>query len=410
MDGGYTVEERLEWRRWVTPKLLMTKPIHRWYVFPHSFTPELVYGLVDEWGLGPNDHVLDPFSGAGTTVLAAKERGIPATGYDLSPLAVLASRVKTTSYDPTDLEELWQTLRSAVERQSSKATLHYPAPVKEAIPEEALRRLDACVDAINQISMSEAERDFFRLALLGILPLYSRAARNGGWPRWSDKKIDASTVPMAFADRVALMLSDLRSVNLPEGNYWRVYCADARSLPVPDGTFTAVITSPPYPNRHDYTRVFGIELMFAFLDWNKTRDLRYQSFHSHPEARPVRCDTHGYRQPVRLERVISNLQTQSVDRRIVRMLEGYFLDMYICLKEMKRVCRPGARLAVVVGNVRYGGQDVLVDELTAEVGEQAGLVCERIVAVRYRGNSAQQMGKYGRSPSRESIVLFRVPL
>lgn len=406
----YTVEERLDWRWWVTPKFLLRQPIHRWYIFPHSFTAELVHQLLVEWNLGPNDHVLDPFAGAGTTLLAAKERGIPATGYDLSPLAVLASRVKTASYDPSRLEELWVTLQSSLGRLSLRSTRDYPELVKQAIPEEALRMLDACLAAIEHVSMSEAERDFFRLALLGIVPLYSRAVRTGGWLKWVQKAIDASTVPVTFANRVAMMLSDLRSVNLPQGNHWRAYLADARNLPAAAGTFSAVITSPPYPNRHDYTRVFGVELMFAFLDWNKTRELRYQSFHSHPEARPVRQDVQGYREPRRLGDVVSRLAAEGLDRRVIRMLHGYFLDMYICLREMRRVCKPGARIAVVVGNARYSGQDVLVDEFTAEVGEQAGLSCERIVAVRYRGNSAQQMGRFGRSPSRESVVFFRVPL
>ncbi len=89
------------------------------------------------------------------------------------------------------------------------------------------------------------------------------------------------------------------------------------------------------------------------------------------------------------------------------MLDGYFLDMYLSLRELRRVCRDGARLALVVGNAQYCGESILVDEMVAEVGEKAGLACEKLMAVRYRGNSAQQMGKFGRNPSRESVVVFR---
>ena len=92
--GTFVTEHRRDWRWWVTPKPLMEKPIHRWYVFPHSFTSELVHTLIEEWGLTPSDRILDPFVGAGTTLLAAREKGIPATGYDLLPLATLAARVK----------------------------------------------------------------------------------------------------------------------------------------------------------------------------------------------------------------------------------------------------------------------------------------------------------------------------
>ena len=88
------------------------------------------------------------------------------------------------------------------------------------------------------------------------------------------------------------------------------------------------------------------------------------------------------------------------------MLRGYFLDMCLCLCELARVGREGAKIALVVGNARYGGKAIVVDEFTAELGERAGLVCREIRAVRRRGNSAQQMGRYGRAASRESVVVF----
>ena len=84
----------------------------------------------------------------------------------------------------------------------------------------------------------------------------------------------------------------------------------------------------------------------------------------------------------------------------------YFLDMFLTLRESKRVCKKGARVAYVLGNAQYFGLPVPVDELTAEIGEQVGLTCTKVVAVRYRGNSAQQMGKYGRHAARESIIQF----
>ena len=198
------------------------------------------------------------------------------------------------------------------------------------------------------------------------------------------------------------MLSDVGDEVGSSCSGWKAEIADARALPDRDETYSAVITSPPYPNRHDYTRVFGVELMFDFLDWEGSRELRYQSFHSHPEARPRRPSADEYVPPELLEENIDHL----TDARLQRMLRGYFLDMYLCLREVARVSREGAKIAVVVGNARYGGKAILVDEFTAELGERAGLVCREIRAVRWRGNSAQQMGRYGRMASRESVVLF----
>ena len=246
-----------------------------------------------------------------------------------------------------------------------------------------------------------AERDFFKLALIALIPRFSYAAANGGWLRWLPKSLEEGPVVDAFKARVEMMLVDVREDG-SSCEHWAVRLNDARSLPDDDGSYTAVITSPPYPNRHDYTRVFGVELMFEFLDWERLRALRYQSFHSHPEARPERPSHDGYVSPKALDEIIPNVR----DKRIRRMLRGYFLDMYLCLREISRVCQLGARVAVVVGNARYVGKAIHVDEHTAELGELTGLSCEEIRAVRWRGNSAQQMGKYGRLASRESVVLF----
>jgi len=406
----FAVEERKDWRWWVTSKPLAGKPIHRWYVFPHSFASEIVHALVEDWGLTSNDHVLDPFVGAGTTLLAAKEKGIPATGYDLSPLAVLATRVKVANYPIARLRELWSRLQSGIDpAQWDGVARDYPDLVHKALPGRLLGAFDALDRAIADLNATEMERDFFRLALLSTIREYSRAVATGGWLRWVDRRRSAATIPAAFSKHVELMLEDVDAGPRCHSPSWRADQADARSLPDGGPTYTAVITSPPYPNRHDYTRVFGVELMFGFMDWEQTRQLRYQSLHSHPEARPQRPPVNGYHRPSRLARAVTTLRNREKDPRVLEMVEGYFLDLYLVLREVRRVCKNGAKVAFIVGNVHYRGLQIAVDELTAEIGEQAGLECEKLLVARFRGNSAQQMGRYGRRPSRESVVVFRRP-
>lgn len=406
--GAYTIEERLDWRRWVTPRPLEEKPVHRWYVFPHSFTSELVHALIAEWKLQTADKILDPFAGAGTTLLAAREKGISAAGYDLSPLATLAAQVKIEDYSVEELETAWCELdRKLKPRRWNGANRKYPELVRKALPGRLLSAFETVDKEIANLQASAAARNFFRLALLSLIPSFSRAVATGGWLKWVNSGKRADSLPRDFGQRVRLMLDDLRTTKLPNGGTWKVGIADARAIPESANAYAAVITSPPYPNRHDYTRVFGVELLFGFLDWNATRDLRYQSFHSHPEARPERPAYDGYSQPSALAAVLDHVRENARDRRVHRMIDGYFLDTFLSLREAKRLCRPGGRIAWVVGNAQYCGKALPVDELTAEIGEQAGLTCERLLVVRYRGNSSQQMGRFGRNPSRESIVVFR---
>ena len=349
---------------------------------------------------------MDPFVGAGTTILSAMERNIPAIGYDISPLSVFISRTKCAQYDPLVLASDWLAISDELERKRSVWNMQkdYPSLVRRSLPDGRLEEFDRISHCIDSICSSPMENNFFSLALLAVLSHHSQAVRDGGWLRWLHEGAPANTVTRSFKGRVEEMLSDLEHLG-ERGMRWRAEVANARSLPTRDGAFSAAITSPPYPNRHDYTRIFGIELMFHFVNWEDNRAIRRQSMRSHPEARPMLPELalDDYRAPSDLVKAAKHIG----DKRIQRMLVGYFEDMFLVLREMHRVCRTGAKIALVLGNVRYDGTCVAVDDLTAAVGEQAGLVCREIRTVRWRGNSAQQMGRYGRSASRESIVVFQ---
>ena len=399
----FVITQTEGWQRWVTPGPISQQAIHRWYVFPHSFTDDLVHALAEEWNLGGSDFVLDPFVGAGTTLVAAKQRQLPAHGYDLSPLAVFASNTKVASYSVPRLRTAWKQLRQGQKRIYEFGQVdHYPELVRDALADGRLETFHRLSEDISNLRCTCTERRFFLLALVSLIPRFSDAVAGGGWLRWENQGLGAERIPEAFSEQVELMMEDLGSVCAQSQHSWWAVRADARRLPAPGGGFSAVVTSPPYPNRHDYTRVFGVELMFAFLDWQQNRALRYQMFHSHPEARPTRPEVHGYVMPGDLRDYVDAIG----DKRISRMLEGYFVDMYLCLREVSRVCRPKAKIAFVVGNAQYDGEPLMVDELTAELGGRVGLVCSEIRIVRWRGNSAQQMGKFGRQASRESIVMF----
>lgn len=62
---------------------------------------------------------------------------------------------------------------------------------------------------------------------------------------------------------------------------------------------------------------------------------------------------------------------------------------------------------MVVDNVRFEGQLVPVDLVLSDIAERYGFLIDEIVVARYKGNSSQQMGRYGRIPVRESVTVWR---
>lgn len=93
---------------------------------------------------------------------------------------------------------------------------------------------------------------------------------------------------------------------------------------------------------------------------------------------------------------------------VIRMVDGYFTELGFIFAELFRVCKPGALVAFVNDNVRYGGEVIPVDFLSTNIAESFGFTPEKVYCLRQqKGNSSQQMAKYGRVALRKSITIWR---
>ena len=124
--------------------------------------------------------------------------------------------------------------------------------------------------------------------------------------------------------------------------------------------FSALITSPPYVNRYDYTRTYCLELCFGFVrDFAELRALRHSLLRSHIESQVAADERppHGA-----IAEVVDSLAGHALNNpRIPQMLTAYFTDMAEAIAVWSRVLGPGAQAAVVVDNVRFHGEHIPVD-------------------------------------------------
>ena len=398
---------RLDLRKAVTARELKEAPFHRWFYFPHSFSPSLLYEVLAFWNLPQGARFLDPYMGAGTTLVVARQLGLDAEGWDILPLSVLVSQVKSRTYEVQAIDQTFSQVMSAYDTGDVDVD-SLPDRLRKAFTLEELKTLMDLRRAIEQ--QAPPLKELFLVALLNTAHIYSRAIPDGGWFRWVKKENRPNLIPSSFAEHVRQMRQDVETdKSHRRSGKIRSRFGDSRFQTPQEEKVNAVITSPPYPNRHDYSRVFHIDLLMLGQTEAQITNLRRQSIRSHVEAKmpaEQQANQFDFRPPTSLVTALDALPA-GADLRIRSMLIGYFADMYASLVNIRRSLVEGGKVAFVVGNVRHAGIPILVDEILVDVARNIGFSHQASWVARLRGNSAQQMGRYGRVAARESVVLLQ---
>jgi DNA modification methylase len=393
-----------DYAKLVTPLQNLHLPVYRWFSFKHSFSRNLVIDLIKRLNLTSDDTVLDPFIGSGTTLLACKEMGINAIGLDLMPLSVFISNVKIGNYDKRIVEKHLQKI-DFPEKFVIKSE-KYSKDISKYFPKDNLRKAAYLKEYIDCID-DKATRDLLNLAFLSIMEEISYARKDGAFVRIVKDKVTKDPLK-AFNDKVLLYMHDIDFLNLlPVTQSYAKEC-DARDTGLEESSITSVITSPPYPNRHDYTRIYYLELVMGFYsDPSDIKKLRYSLIRSHVEARE-KYKTEDYTPPANLVNIVEKMKRIDLpNRNVIGLVEGYFKDMHIFLQEMKRILRPDGTISLVIGDSRYGGINVPAGELVIEIAKKVGFDMLENVVARDKGNSPQQMGKFGKTLSKESVIILK---
>lgn len=390
-----------------------TVPVLRLYRYKEAFAFRFVEEFVDRFGLTQEDTLFDPFCGMGTTLFVARQRGIPAVGVDRLPIAAFIARTLPLFFlvEPQALRETFETLKDRVATTEPADVASDVAIMQVAFPPEtllALRRWKGAIDAL-----PSPLQDIFLLLFFAILEPCSYTAKDGQFLRLKRDKHVADPTEMlqqkvAEAERDIVLLRQLWGERPAPPQ--AVYLADTRDLSGVrfERPPTALITSPPYANRYDYTRTYSLELCFHFVhNFEELKALRFGILRSHIESKVGAADRPSHPVIAEVVDILRRRGRALNNPRIPDMLTAYFVDMHKVIREWARVLARGAKVAMVVDNVRFDGEMVPVDLVLSEMAEQAGFRIEEIIVARYKGNSSQQMGRYGRVPVRESVVVWR---
>ena len=388
-------------------------PFLRIYRYKEAFAFNFVKDFLERFGADRDDYVFDPFSGLGTTLFASMLSGIPSIGNDRLPVAYFISKTLPLFLflKENEVKRMWESLEPDIEK-SEPADVAMDVPIMQtAFSEENLLLLRRLKSAINELPTPY--NDIFLLLFFSIIEECSFTSKDGQFLRLRrDKR--ASNPIKAMRRKVAQVEEDVRRIKFlyPDLPFSKeiipeVHSGDTRDLSSIEFRKkpTIIITSPPYVNRYDYTRTYSLELCFHFVkNFEELKAIRFGILRSHIESKVGKDETPPH--PA-IEEVIKLLSKKKLNNpKIPYMITAYFVDMQKVIEEWYNVLAQGAKVAMVVDNVRFEGEMIPVDLILSEMAEKIGFEIKEIIVARYKGNSSQQMKKYGRVPVRESIVIW----
>ena len=407
-------------------------PGFRWFKFKEGFSAALVrylLGFLDERG-----HLLDPFAGTGIAPITAARTGWQGTGIEILPVGVNVSNALLAA-PAID--------HSAFGRQAT-AFLEYVATApgapaedwfphlritEKAFPSDSEAKIAAARNWLRQADAAP-ETELLALAAMAALEDASWTSKDGQYLRWdhrSGRKLKArmekrQVLPYeaSLRNRIDIIAADLPTLaGRFEAEDVRIIessCYDA--LPkLPTDSVDAVITSPPYANRYDYTRTYALELAWLGYDNQGISALRQRLLSATVENRSKReqlatdhdaalalFDRHGAITEITDALESANQRGELPNPHVIRLVRNYFMEMSVVIAELSRVCRPGASVFMVNDNVQYHGEEVPVDLILSDLAEQCGFHTKAIwTLARGKGNASQQMGRFGRKELRKCV-------
>jgi hypothetical protein len=365
----------------------------------------LANDIADYFELGSDDYVLDPFSGVGTVPLCMKYRGIDACSIELNPYLFFVSTVKNRNY--RDLSTIAASFTRFI-GQFREAVRQLPGDANAYLRQQAefippiqhperwwsagnLMQLTCLRKLLLAFEANPIHSDLLKMAASSILVPVSNAKHNHVSLTFAKKPLPTVDVVDVLHRKLTEMIDDLRSVASLPCAETRVYSGNSKhaSAVLPkDCSVTAVITSPPYPNRFSYARETRPHLFFGGLvdnaaavgqletdaiggTWGKATSVLSQGID------PANSVVESLLAPY-----VGHIHAKG--QLMAHYVTKYFNNIYEHAGEISQVCRQRSRLAYVIGNSKFYDHPLPSDEILAGIFAHFGFTLDGIDRMRRR--------------------------
>lgn len=380
---------------------------HDLHPFPAKFPPQLPRKFIEHL-TESGEKVLDPMTGSGTTIVEAylaERRGV---GFDIDPLALLITSVKTGAID-VDLVTMHS---NRILKAANNAVSHNRSELLTALDKRWDKKTREFIDywfaletqlelqaLISQIQMIEHKsvRSFLELVYSSCI-----ITKSGGVsmafdlahtrPHKAKVVISGNGEIIVGGDlvddpspRVKLLTKRLRSPlvefhkrlkrslqSIDElGNHKFVPIIEqgnSQDLPISDSSIDLIITSPPYAsNAIDYIRAHKFSLVWLGCNLSDLGQTRKDCIGGESTS-----EFDFEEMPTTTQGIINELS--DLDPKKSKVLHRYYSEMKRTLTEMFRVLKPEKAAILVVASSTMRGIDTKTQICLSELGNEIGFI------------------------------------
>ncbi|MEK7787041.1 MAG: site-specific DNA-methyltransferase [Chloroflexota bacterium] len=353
--------------------------LHNFHSFPAKFPPQLPKLFINEL-TRPNDVVLDPMMGSGTTVIEALLAGRQGIGFDIDPLALRICKAKTTVLTSEDactagqkvIEKARHKLEKHPDSLQKKFNSQFDDKTREFIEywfsPQTIVELMALLGEIEEVE-DDATRQFLELIFSAII-----ITKSGGVslardlahtrPHRVDDKTPRPAIP-EFKKRLEKNAKGLLRPFEVTGTA-NVQFGNSEALPLADDSVDLIVTSPPYAsNAIDYMRAHKFSLVWFGYHIKELSELR---------SKYIGGENTSAVEFVPLPDLSSEIVTKVAhfDKKKGATLHRYYSEITRMLSEARRVLKPGKAAIIVVGSSVMKGVDTRTQDCLGEIGTTIG--------------------------------------
>lgn len=314
---------------------------HWFYPYKGKFHGQMIKALINFANARNHDIVLDPYLGSGTTLIESSLLGLPGKGVEINPALAIVSQIKLDS-----LRINYPEFSRAITPDLTNKVFKYFKNLR--VPENSIK--PTVDEHLHAKELLEVLWDsYFPKSELHDLPfewrnilmlVYLHALSDYTYLKGTKKE---KSLQEFFIQDLSEYLKTLEGaykvinkLGIVLGDY-EIVIGSTLSLPYPDNTIKAVITSPPYSIALDYIKNDEHLLKYFGIDISALRDQ------------------------------MIGLRGKGKEKLLL-----YEQDLKQSIREMIRVLQPGGWAVIVLGDISINGTRTNFKDKILEWGKEMG--------------------------------------